>query len=367
MDPTPVAKLFVYTKDEYDLIHDWLTYHGMLFGPQNLVVVDNCSTDRRVLTVYDAHTAKGGTVLREPRCITHYSELMSEHMQTYRHTARFLIPLDTDEFIVRCPTQPPGGKARGDNTPLTPDEVRDILDRTQADSPDASIFRFADLLAAVVEPAAPGAGYELQQHTRPAVQMTRFEDQGWDKVYFAAAPFLRTHAGNHGGATSHGSRAPCSQLALLHYHNTGARRQLERCKMSLLGYNHMTPEQLQLPYRQQLELCRGLLPQQLRGGHRVEQYAAILKRALVVQAFKRITCGRLPSPKYVADVTALGPPADPGAALDSVNYHPKADQDFAHASSCAGITEDDIVLHDPVVLNAKYQVTQVAVTLQHST
>lgn len=349
----PLAKVFVYTRDEYDLIDDWLTYHGALFGPENLVVVDNGSADERVLRAYEAHAARGVTVVREPRNISGFSEVMSEHMQRYRGAARFLVPLDTDEFVVRAP-----GGAGDDDRPLSAAELRELMDGAQADAPDATVFRFADLLAAVVQPE-PGAGYARQHHARPAAQMTRFEDQGWDKVYFAAAPFVRTHAGNHSGAAAHGRQAPSPRLALLHYHNTGARRQLERCRVSLLGYGHMTPAQLALPEAEQLALCRALLAQHLRGGHRVAQYAGVLKRAAVVRAFHRAT-GRLPSPQFVADVTALGGEASADAALDSVRYNPKAPADFADPAALPA--EEDVVLYDEPgrAERARYRVTQVA-------
>lgn len=350
----PVAKVFVFTRDEYDLIDDWLSYHGELFGPQNLVVVDNGSTDARVHEAYARHVARGVTVLQDLRSIREYSQIMSEHMSRYRSSARFLVPLDTDEFV--CANNTTSGGSGGQEPPLTPAEVSARMDAAQARAPDAAIFRFADLLSAVVDPGADD--YQRQHHTRPALSMTRFEDQGWDKVYFRADVFVATHAGNHGGNVSRGHQAPCPGLMLLHYHNTGARRRLERCHMSLLGYGHMTPAQLALPPGEQLAVCRALLMRGLIGGHRIQQYAGILKRELVVREFQRVTGGSgsgscsgrlLPSAQYVADVAALGGAACEGAALDAVRYNLKSPRDFWTSPSPSppgGVGVDDIVLHD---------------------
>lgn len=283
---TNLAKIFVFTRDEYDLIGDFLSYHGALFGYENIVVVDNNSTHPSVLRTYDAFRKLGCEIVQDARNMNHFPRILTENMLRHRGTARFLIPLDTDEFIFH---KDPGG------------DVRQSL--SSIDDTQMSIIRFQEVYESVADP--DHVGYVKHKHTRPAREITRFKVQGWDKVFFSSHYFRAVSHGNHDGITTGGSRLLSPNLCLLHFHNTGRRRQLERCLVSIRGYVHLNMshvdtmttrmDHMESVLREAEATLRGV---GLVGGHRIEHFYAIMTRRWVVQVFHGVT-GKYPSIQYV--------------------------------------------------------------------
>lgn len=332
---TAKARVFTYTKNDHDLIGDFLAYNSSLFGAENVVVVDNMSDHPRVLEAYEAHRARGGVVIKEPRPVSMYTELMTEHMLSCKADADVLIPLGADEFIVQA----------GESAPsLTAASVSAILREMLDDEPRAGVFRFGQVLAGVVEPERADGGYERQHHTRPAVQITGFVGNGMCKVMYRAPAFQ--------SVVPQPQQSVIHRLCILHLHDTGARRRLERCTQAAVDYGHMTPEQLALPDEQQLAICRNALANHTRcsssssiGVNHIEQHVAILRRRIAARAFKCVT-GRLPSPAFLDAVCRLGCvsfPSDHRAACDAIRHSPKhAATDFA----AENLDEDAVVLYD---------------------
>ena len=46
-------KIFTVTKDEYDLIQEFIDFYGYIFGYDNLIIIDNGSTNTSVLEYYN--------------------------------------------------------------------------------------------------------------------------------------------------------------------------------------------------------------------------------------------------------------------------------------------------------------------------
>ena len=89
-----LVKVFVLTKNEYDMISDFLTYYGRIFGYENLIVIDNGSNHQDVLNIYDSFKSKGVTIIEDRSNIAYHGEIMTKHMNTYKNTCEFMIPLD---------------------------------------------------------------------------------------------------------------------------------------------------------------------------------------------------------------------------------------------------------------------------------
>ena len=95
-----IVKIFTVTKNETDLIEDFLIYNGKLVGFKNIVVIDNCSTCPIVLSIYKKYLKMGITIVHEPNYESGGQGLAyTKHMKKYRDKCQFLIGLDTDEFI----------------------------------------------------------------------------------------------------------------------------------------------------------------------------------------------------------------------------------------------------------------------------
>jgi hypothetical protein len=91
-------------KNESDLLPLWLGYHSMLFGAENLVVIDNGSFEPAVLRELVRAERRGTRVLREfsgNDSFENKGEIVGALISEYEATGRFdvFFPLDCDEFV----------------------------------------------------------------------------------------------------------------------------------------------------------------------------------------------------------------------------------------------------------------------------
>lgn len=273
------ARIFVLSKNEYDLIDDFLTYYEKLVGASNITIIDNGSTDAHVLSSYSEFKARGGTVIVDDRPLYQHCNMLTEIMYKQRETAEFLIPLDTDEFMFDV----------SDDVPMT----RETFEAKLSSVPeDASIVRFGAFWGGISDEHADD--YLEGKHTRPAAHITRFYNQGWDKVFFRGSKFVDVQQGNHGGTVLDGHTVELRDLGLLHYHETGPRRAFERCRMSICGYRMFD---VKAPIDEQLLACSACY--QGAGGHRVRQYNVFLKRMKLTAVYTEHSGGELPKRKYI--------------------------------------------------------------------
>jgi hypothetical protein len=294
----------VLSRDEYDLIEDFLAYYSRLLGgASNIVLIDNDSKDSRVLRVYEKYVSQG-MVLEQTGpgvVLSLHAQIMTNAIKRHRGRADFIMPLDTDEFLY-FPSST--------NGVLSIEEARGVLDNHLASlAPNVGVLRYHSVLASV--PDSQSVDYVDHRHVRPARSIIHFRDQGWDKLIVRSEAFLAISQGNHHSQIRSGYTVLTSSvLGLLHYHETGAARQRERCIMSMTGYGQLPP-----PLRfvddasdqvtnlwHQIEHCDAVIRKQTFGGHRVEQFRVFLRRELVCREYARLTGGRLPDVEVINSV-----------------------------------------------------------------
>ena len=98
-DGRALATVVIVSRDEYDLLDDFLTYHSAIFGAANVVVVDNGSTDMRLCPIVQRHRDLGVRFVQDRRPFCDAAAFMTEHMRALAPACRFLLPLETDEFV----------------------------------------------------------------------------------------------------------------------------------------------------------------------------------------------------------------------------------------------------------------------------
>lgn len=257
----PLAKVATVTKNEYDLIEDFIRYYGYLFGYENVIILDNESDNPSVLEVYNRYRPKGVTI----RTVVGYSgSLQGEHftaaLREYTASAQFLIGVDTDCFLTvnrRC-------------------DRRTIHQYLQSLPYDRDIFCVNSFLLSVVDPTS--GNYADHKLIRPTDCTTFVSRNGYaglpsiQHVFFRAQSFVYTTNGNHSGGTTTNREYRCPEIAYVHYHDTGKRRHLERTKAILLAYGFI---QADMTEDEQLErLCS---TRNDAGIHRQRQYIAYLQ------------------------------------------------------------------------------------------
>lgn len=230
-----LAKVFTVTKNEYDLIEDFIVYHGTIFGYDNVVIIDNGSDNPIVLDVYERYTKRGVTIYNT---IGYTGEKQGEHFTTYmkRYTgaAEFLIGLDTDCFFTVRTTNATGSHWSSD---------KEVIIRYLSSLPiQYDIFKMNAFLMSVVDTNSPN--YKDNKLTRPTDCTTFVLRDGYagfcvSHVFFRASNFVRTCNGNHSGVSTKNKQFHCVDIAYVHYHDTGKRRQLERCKAILTAYGYI--------------------------------------------------------------------------------------------------------------------------------
>ena len=279
------------TKNETDLIEDFLEYYGRLLGGrEHVVVVDNGSdkSNVRVQDAYATHISRGGRVIVDARSFRDANLFMTEHIQSLvsvsvsdeNRRPQWILPLETDEFMFDV------------NGPEHVDPVavgRALRESLAALSPFVGLVRYGKFLGSLVDPKDPG--YEHGAYTRPAVQQTRFFDQGWDKLILRASAFRCMRVWCHHADLREGFHTEtCGRLGLLHFHETGLRRRVDRARQVVYAYNYLRPE---WTLEEQLQRARPFRDAPIACGHRLNDLIEYLERKATLLAFKRYL-GRLP-------------------------------------------------------------------------
>lgn len=263
-DQQPIAKVFTVTKDEYDLIESFVNYHAWLFGYENIIVIDNGSTNEHVLSVYEEFKLKGVTIIYS----TGYSgNLQGQHftnaMTQYKDKSKFFIPLDTDLFFT----------VRGSC------DRKVICDYLENLPHDYDMFKMNMFYMSVVDPRS--SNYKNNKLTIPTDSTLFVKRRGYagvpyvQHIFYRSQNFVWTSNGNHVGGSLTNSIYETPEVAYVHFHLTGVGRNIERCVAILEAYGYINAK-IQTLQEQFDILCniRG------DGGHRILQYIEYLRKAL---------------------------------------------------------------------------------------
>jgi hypothetical protein len=221
MDPPRFtrAKVFCLTKNEYDLIEDFVVFYGTLFGYDSVVIIDNGSTHPEVHRVYSEYTPLGIRVHTDTGGVMGEENIRTKWMQEYKNTCEYMFPLDTDEFLFLY--DQPGRKEV--SLPLTRDKIMSALDMAFKHDGIAGVF-YGQILHSYFE--GNRDGYSA---LKPVRDITRFyEIVGAQKIIVRASTFVSVTKGNHEALTTECYREISSNIGLLHFHNTGLSRRFER-------------------------------------------------------------------------------------------------------------------------------------------
>lgn len=221
-----IVKVVLLTKDEYDLIEDFIKYYSYLFGISNIVIIDNGSTDQTVFATYFKYIPQGLTVIQDTSPFQEANVFMTRHIRDVinKHPeTEWIMCLETDEFLFR----------RADlEGAIEPRMIHDYL----ASVPDnVTCLRYKHFWGSVVDPIKLGEAYCDGLVKQPVHHITEFYNQNWDKPLVRAKAFVAMTQWLHHAHVSYGEKMVCEELGLLHYHNTGKRRLFERAKNVLMS------------------------------------------------------------------------------------------------------------------------------------
>jgi hypothetical protein len=329
-----LVKILVLTKNEYDLIEPFLVYYGTLYGFENIVVLDNASTDPRVLDVYERFQSLGVTVRTEARPFEKVGEFTNEHICQIRDdpamACEWMMLMETDEFAIWTPhAEDPSAMAEEGAS-----AIRQFLEGLPD---DVHIVQFGKVFNAAVNPK--DAGYENQKYTYPPAQMTKFFDPYVDKNIVRLSSFDHVIQWPHIMASRGGRTIVAPEVGMLHYHATGARRLFERSRTIVEGCNFMD---LNAPLQMQLPIMSHLMKMHVANYHRVAYYRKCIMRQWIVRTFE-VCKGRLPTVQELLEVEKACWTSDD--ALEYVmQYMPV--QKPAHSMATTKMDTNDLIFHE---------------------
>lgn len=222
-------KVLLLTKDEHDMIEDFISYYSYLFGMTNLVIVDNNSTNQHVLDVYEKYKQQGMTVITEVRPFGEANQFMTQHIHQLIQRCpdtEWVLCFETDEFMFWTSDM---------NAVIEPQTIRNYFMNEIPE--DVTYLRYEKFWGSIVDPEQLGDHYKDGVVDSPILHLTKFYNQNWDKFAVRAKAFVAITQWFHQASVSYGKPTVCKELGLLHYHNTGKQRIYEKaCRvMESLG------------------------------------------------------------------------------------------------------------------------------------
>lgn len=224
-----LVHFFCVSKNEYDLIEDFICYYGERFGYGNITIIDNGSDHPTVLEVYKTYQLRGVEIVTELGYDgNRQGEHFTKHMTRYKTRAQLLIGLDTDEFLQ-----------------VSADQLSDLLRSSVAE-----IFVIYGSFNSV--PPADGSDF-----VRPYRDCTEFTwaQSVYPKVFFRGLTFLRTENGNHNGQSVSNIREQV-YIKLFHYADTGRGRAAVRARDCCIGYGYISGKESRAEQISKLRDCR---------------------------------------------------------------------------------------------------------------
>lgn len=277
-----LAKVILLTKDAYDSIESFLQFYSYLFDAHNITVIDNGSSDPRVLAVYEKYKVHGVTILSETSPFYKADTFMTQYMKQLQTSCEFILPMESDEFMFWLP------KAADSNHRILREDVHDYL---RSIPKDISVIRYGAFYGSSV--CIDDPDYKDYMYSDPPRQMTKFWNQDWDKIIVRADAFVQVNQWLHHVDVSYGEKITSDTLGLLHFHDTGSKRDWERSKALVSGNGHGYLS-LQFPEILQLTLAKTYRDMGAPGYHRLHKFYIVLRRKMVADMF-RIMVQRLPS------------------------------------------------------------------------
>ncbi len=291
-----LAKVILLTKDAYDLIDTFIQYYGYLFDLENLVIIDNGSTDPRVLQTYNKYSKQGVTIIVDRSPFHNANVFMTKYMTALKDSCEFIIPMETDEFMYLIPRQDETNYA------TDRDEIHAYLNALPKET---TIIRYGAFLASSVRTQDLVYKENMNLYPDPPVQMTKFWDQNWDKIIVRADAFVQVTQWLHHVEVSYGEKITSDMLGLLHFHKTGARRDYERaCALvSSEGHGYIPSN---APPEIRIALAKYYADVNAPGYHRLRMYHEVCRRRQVAEYFL-IIVGRYPSITELRSIMHMPP------------------------------------------------------------
>jgi len=249
-----MLKLFLMTKNEVELLEDWLDYHASLFGANNIYVLDG-SDDPRISNIYEAYRPKGINVFYSRTGLNGLANELTQLMHVHKGSGNFLIKLDTDEFLAhsRSLRAVRGGFLRdalrwmyhaGRFPRRFAEPLLNLVHRN--DQPRIDDFEqfFANLPVTGQRYKASLTAWSIphqKSFARAARELVDFTPLQFTqfKTFFHSDSFVEVDLGGHVGVSTQNRGVIDTGLIVLHFHSTSADDSARRARQVLISHEYI--------------------------------------------------------------------------------------------------------------------------------
>ena len=266
-----IVKIFSVTRNEADLIEDFVQYHGSIFGFSNIVLIDNNSDCPVVLGLYERFRRMGVVVEEHMR-----GQPMAKYMTKYKHQCTFMVELDTYEFIQFSDFL--SMKPDKTSVPLLTSRFRAFFSSLPEDCSEFDVVTYFN--------AVPDPSIEVRHPAK-------------DIVTFCQAPAKATKCFSRSG--NEGRKIVVNELCCVHFHDIGPRRNAERARNTVSMYGYVDVD-TGLTFQLQQLLSKVTTPHDA-----VFEYAVFLTKVLTLQEIVRNGAWP-PNPSALHEMAMCFPP-----------------------------------------------------------
>ena len=232
-------KIYLFQKNELDIIKQWIEYHSRIVGYDNLTVVDHMSTDGSYDILKD-YAKQGVIILRYSGQYINKGKILTGLIKKDSKVCDISVPMDADEFLVI--------RSSDDNRVISdPFEVRAELEKqlaleieliTKKNKPvlNTKIGRYQfgfiyNLKNNVLYPKPEDLKYfEKIDFTKPTTELS--------KSFFRTKHFISTDLGNHYGQIRTGFKSTIlPSVGILHYKVRGVPHYLNKTTKAQQAFN----------------------------------------------------------------------------------------------------------------------------------
>ena len=204
-----VAYIFVFLKNELDILEYWINYHASIVGYENIIIIDHNSDDGSKELLLHYVETKNIKLRHYYGKYENKGKIMTEEMKKYQGKCSILIPLDADEFLV----------THRDNGP-TFDPI--LIKEDLVNIINVSSRIYYDTIYNYVNTILYPSLLNLNTFVKTLYKNNKSIGQ---KCFFMADTFISTDMGNHCGSirnnSSRISQSYSNNLSLLHFQMRG--------------------------------------------------------------------------------------------------------------------------------------------------
>lgn len=200
-----LARIVLLCKNEELLLEYFLEYYGHIFNFDNIMVVDNNSSNE-IMKIYLKYIKKGIIFVREKSEFSNARFFMCNYINFNTHFSEFIIPIETDEFI--CPYKYKENE-----------DIKDtfkIFFQTINDSVDIIIYKH--IFDSVIK--YDSENYKQYENKDPLLHISHFNNTTAQnmKMIFRSSSFInKIHTWCHSFHTKNNVSIYTDDFIMLHY------------------------------------------------------------------------------------------------------------------------------------------------------